>query len=1090
MDGEEGSGRAGQARQEFGILGPLTIADAGHPVELRGAKLRALLVMLLIGRGEVLALDRLIEGLWGEHAPESAVNTLHGYVSKLRKLLGRELIQTYAGGYVVTAPRGSIDAVQFEDLAQGGKDAARAGDWLQASTLLNQALSLWRGEALEEFRFEPFAELEVVHLEEARLAAEEERVEAELALGHHRAAVGVLQQLARAHPLRERFWAQLMLALYRCGRQADALRCYSELRRHLGEELGIAPSVPLQELEQAILLQDPTLAAPASRKNSVEPATDTAAHRTPAPARPVPAVDDVPFLGREAELNLVLSELESPSGVVFVVSGRTGMGKTRLLSEIASRAPVPVLSVRALRLERNDPWALLRRLLQQALEVEPAMVNTLPDAARHALAHVLPVQVPVAPGSGSLDGESRRALVLEAGSSLVAAAARGGAVVVDDVHWANSTTLTLLASLVRTREVALVVAHTPDSVGGDQALAEFLADLTAGSARHVPLVLGPLGEADLACRFADRRLAEAVGSATNGVPVAVAQVLRELLRRGAVVTRSDGTWDADGDGAHEIAEHLARDGHRRWIELRLEPLSHGRKETLQLLAVAGRPLPVRVLAAVDRCGHDPLLDDLSGLARAHLVGLDEGGWGVADESVRGVVIGALDAAARGRLHQLLAEALVGEGEDPADVARHWVGAGDKGAAAASFAEAACQRLVDYAAEEARSLAEAGLRLGPSKSVRRGLLEARAAARELLGEGRAARNDLRELLRATPPGPDRASLLARIALLSTSDELPTAERLVDVALTEAGQDRRARAEVLSVAAIVDGNLDKHDRAQSRSAAALALFEELGDPRGAAVAINANANSLLFEGHVREASAMLERVARLYEDAGSLLRVGTPLSMAGWARMVSGHPAEGLALVDEALDLESMLGQVDGRGFCLWARSDVLRVLGRVDEAGKCAEEAVALNLQVGDRAAWAMAVYALAMVRATQCKAREADHLLQEALDGCEGLVPHGFIAGRRSTLAMGRGDTSKALLYSGRCLRSGPRIGRYEGRLVQAEMRLLEKQPRAADRALELLAETESEGYVVSPSRDRLQELLGLRIGPRAPRRAAALAAC
>jgi YVTN family beta-propeller protein len=248
---------------EFRLLGAFEAVEGERPVALGGPKPMALLVVLLLRRGEVVSSDRLIDALWGERPPSSAAKVVHGYVSHLRKALGEGVLVTRGRGYLIETAPGQVDVDRFEVLAAEGRRLLGSGDAAAASEQLREGLALWRGPPLADFAYEPFAQSEIARLEEARLAALEDRIDAELALGEHAALVGELEALVREHPSRERLQGQLMLALYRCGRQADALESYRKARRSLVEELGLEPGRALQELEQAILAQDPAIDAPA-----------------------------------------------------------------------------------------------------------------------------------------------------------------------------------------------------------------------------------------------------------------------------------------------------------------------------------------------------------------------------------------------------------------------------------------------------------------------------------------------------------------------------------------------------------------------------------------------------------------------------------------------------------------------------------------------------------------------------------------------------------------------------------------------------------------------------------------------------------
>jgi len=254
---------------DFRVLGPLQVAANGTFLPLGGAKQRAVLALLLLHANEVVSTDRLIDDLWGDSPPESAANMLQGYVSHLRKVLEpgsergeHELLVSRSPGYVLQIRDDQIDAKRFEQLTSQARRLLEEGKAEAAARGFCEALALWRGSALADLAYESFARPDVDRLEELRLAALEDRIDADLRLGSHDVLVGELRELVDAHPLRERLRAQLMAALYRCGRQADALQVYRDCRRDLLDGLGIEPGPGLRELEQAILRQDPALGKP------------------------------------------------------------------------------------------------------------------------------------------------------------------------------------------------------------------------------------------------------------------------------------------------------------------------------------------------------------------------------------------------------------------------------------------------------------------------------------------------------------------------------------------------------------------------------------------------------------------------------------------------------------------------------------------------------------------------------------------------------------------------------------------------------------------------------------------------------------
>jgi YVTN family beta-propeller protein len=253
---------AGDDTLEYRILGPFEVSELGRQLDVGSGKQRALLALLLLRAGQVVSTDGLIDALWGERPPPSAPNSVHIYVSRLRRALGNGRLETHGHGYLLRLGSQELDLHRFEHLVVEGRELLAGGDATRAAGTLRAALALWRGPPLSNFASEPFAQTEIARLEELHLAALGERIDADLALGRHAELVPELEALVREHPLRERLRAQLMLALYRSGRQAEALETYQQARRALGDELGLDPGRTLQELERAILRQDAELDPP------------------------------------------------------------------------------------------------------------------------------------------------------------------------------------------------------------------------------------------------------------------------------------------------------------------------------------------------------------------------------------------------------------------------------------------------------------------------------------------------------------------------------------------------------------------------------------------------------------------------------------------------------------------------------------------------------------------------------------------------------------------------------------------------------------------------------------------------------------
>jgi predicted ATPase/DNA-binding SARP family transcriptional activator len=302
---------------EFRVLGAFEVEDGGRALPLGGSKPRALVASLLLRANSVVGRDVLIDELWGDDPPASAVHSLEVYVSRLRRLLPGRL-ETHEGGYLVRVDAAEVDATRLEELLDAARRARAAGDAARARERADAALALWRGPALSGLELVGALAAEAVRLEELRLLCLEERAECALAAGRHAEILPEIESLARRYPLRERVRAQLMLALYRRGRQADALAEYRRARRELVDELGIEQGVALRDLERAILCQEPGIGA------VVVP-------------RPAGA-----FIGREREVPAVLELLESGARLVTLV-GPGGVGKTRLALEVAARRADAVL---------------------------------------------------------------------------------------------------------------------------------------------------------------------------------------------------------------------------------------------------------------------------------------------------------------------------------------------------------------------------------------------------------------------------------------------------------------------------------------------------------------------------------------------------------------------------------------------------------------------------------------------------------------------------------------------------------------------------------------------------------------------------
>jgi DNA-binding SARP family transcriptional activator/tetratricopeptide (TPR) repeat protein len=357
---------------EFGLLGPLEIIDRDRAVPIRSAKHRILLAALLLRAGELVTVDELAEAIWGAALPADPRRVVQTYVTRLRKLLGgTELIQSRPEGYAIAVGPGDVDVRRFEMLLEKARDTARVEDRHAEAEVLRQALAMWRGEPLADVPSELLHRSTVARLGEQRLDALHRRVQVDLALGRHAELVPELRVLTDQHPLREPFWVQLMTALYRCNRQADALEAYQRVRGLVADELGVDPGPELRGLHQAILTNDPALASP-----SVAVRADLWARPSQLP------MDLADFVGRDDLVqqiqHLLADELRVP---IVALSGSPGVGKTALAvhaaHRLAERFPDGQLYVNlhgaTAGLQPLRPLEVLGRFLR-SLGVEPAAI--------------------------------------------------------------------------------------------------------------------------------------------------------------------------------------------------------------------------------------------------------------------------------------------------------------------------------------------------------------------------------------------------------------------------------------------------------------------------------------------------------------------------------------------------------------------------------------------------------------------------------------------------------------------------------------------------------------------------------------------
>jgi DNA-binding SARP family transcriptional activator len=648
----------------FHILGPLEVLERDAVVALGGAKQRAVLAILLLHRGEVLSSERLIDALWGERPPATAAKTLQGYVSRLRRALGGGLLQTRGRGYQLALAPDQVDADEFERLASQGRAALSDGDPATAAQQLRQALGLWRGPPLVDFAYEAFAQAEIARLQDARLAALEDRFDADLALGCHAEVVGALEALIVEHPYRERLRAQLMLALYRCDRQADALQAYRNARHALVEELGIGPGRAMQELEREILMQDPKLEwtrVAMQQQGSVEsgelrPRADGAS-------------TGGSFVGRERELAELLGGLESAlerRPLLFLVAGEPGIGKSRLADEmtvLAQARGARVLWGRCWEAGGAPaywPWAQALRAYIRDGDKEQVRVELGGGAAD--VAQMLPELYdlfPDLPPAPSLDPDGARFRLFDSTASFLRAVseARPLVLVIDDLHAADTPSLLLLRFLareLRQARIVLLAAYRDTEVRPD-ALSVTLAEL-----RREPIArlvrLGGLALPEVARCIElivgvppSQELAVAIHGETEGNPLFVGELVRLLTSEGRLEEVAGMPWRAS-----------IPQGMREVIALRLHHLSPDCRRLLAVASVLGREFRLDALERLSERSGDELLDLLDEAMAARVVGDSPAGRSSLRFShalIRDSLYSELGRNERLRLHRRAAEAL-------------------------------------------------------------------------------------------------------------------------------------------------------------------------------------------------------------------------------------------------------------------------------------------------------------------------------------------------------------------------------------------------------------------------------------------------
>src|SRR5215467_1109691 len=658
---------------EFGILGPLEVRRDGQALSLRGSRQRALLAILVTHANRVVGVDRLVELLWAEEPPESADHALQVYISQLRRVLEPDgppyrVLVSRPPGYLLQVAPDELDAAQFEGLLeQAGRSPPD-----DAAAQLRQALSLWRGPPLADFGSHAFALGEAARLTELRLGAVEDRIEADLALGRHAELIGELQGLVAENPLREGLRGQLMLALYRSGRQAEASNVYHHTRELLVQELGMEPGPMLQHLLKQILTQDPALNVGGrphlpdpGRRSRVSPGTLKQATagihshgppRAKATALEQPGRPGQPFVGRAstlAELTMAFNQALLGGGGLALVAGEPGIGKTRLVTEMArsaSRVGANVLWANCWDGEGTPPyWPWIELVRHYAERCEPAVLCEELGRDGAEIARLVPQVTQSCPSLATAPlsdpDESRFSLF----DSLVgflrrAADSQPLLLVIDDIHWADGPSLQLLKfAAVELRESrALIVGTYRDTeVAAEGALARLLGELT-GPVQHVTLT-------GLSAVEVSELLGYLMGSEVNAEQTAVIYArtngnpffVREIVRLQATQTGQDASVP--------IAV-------REVVERRLNRLSSGCRRLLEAASVIGQEFESGLVAEVAGLTHSQSRDRLQEVASTRLAEVTNDGARFVHALVRETVYLSIDPRRRRHLHRRVAAA--------------------------------------------------------------------------------------------------------------------------------------------------------------------------------------------------------------------------------------------------------------------------------------------------------------------------------------------------------------------------------------------------------------------------------------------------
>jgi DNA-binding SARP family transcriptional activator/energy-coupling factor transporter ATP-binding protein EcfA2 len=908
------------------ILGPIEIERGGRLIELSGRRERAVIALLLVHAGQVVSLDRMTEDLWDGEPPASAVTTLRAHVSRVRKALAdggvEDVLVTRDAGYSLRVESLRVDAAQFEANAAEGRRLLAEGAPEQALECLGAALDLWRGAPFGEVGTSTFALAEVARLEEGYKTAREDRIDAALQAGRHRELTAELDALVVEEPLRERLWGQRMLALYRSGRQADALRAYSELRTSLAEHLGIRPSLALQQLEVAMICQDPVLElapgrepppAPSAAETvaEVEPPRNTDADALePCVAPPLPAelrrdAAHGVFVGRAAEiLELELAWERAAAGVAqrVFLAGESGIGKTTLASSVAALAHERGGAVLLGRCDRDaltpyQPFVeALRRFVQTCSSGCLARQSKADLQEVGRLVPELGQRVPdLAPLAPAEDADRFRLFEAVTSFLITLATAHPLVIVLDDLHWADQPTCLLLRHIVRRAPQAPILilgTYRDVDLTTSHPMTDVLADLRREHAVE-RMVLRGLDE----CEVGTLVTAMAGGSLGADATAVVGTLhretggnpffLREVVRHLQGSARSPADWGDDLlSGAAGHPESI-----REVVGRRVSAMSNLASGTLALAAVVGTSFDLEVLRAVGELDESEVLDAVDEAEAAGLIAEvpRQPGWYTFSHAlIREVVYGSLSTARRLRVHRAIGEALerrTGADAPPYQVlAHHFLESGPSGEAqekAVLYSEWASSTAMEHLAyEEAvayleRALDVQSLSDDPNPTTRIDLLVLLGHAHWRIGSSATTAVFERAVEEARLLGDGERFARAVVGLgldaggfASSASANHTLIALMEEALEGVGPgDSEVRVRLLSRLAIERYFTPRRSEGCRLGDEAMAMAERLGDDRARLVALHALAWASFVPGKPPS-----ERLAQVAEIEALALAVG--------------------------------------------------------------------------------------------------------------------------------------------------------------------------------------------------------------------------